>query len=295
VEIVNTAGSVVVTGWDRDEIRITGTLGAGTEELAVEGGRERTRIRVVLPRNGRNVKGSDLEIRVPAGKDVTVRTVSADVGIRGIEGAAAAQTTSGDVEIEGRPREVRASSTSGDVEVEVPATGRVRVSSTSGDVRVGGSVRENVSAESVSGDVVVRAATPEVRAKAVSGDLLLSGVDGRVSASTVSGDAEIRDSRIQYGSFETVSGNLRLQGELVRGAALDLQSHSGDVELILPADLSSEVEAKTFSGEILSDFGGEVRRTSRYTPGRELRLTAGRGGGLISVQTFSGTVKLLRR
>lgn len=295
VEIVNTSGSVTVTGWNRSEIRVTGTLGEGTERLELDRGRERTAIRVVLPRNARNVQGSDLEIHVPAGKSVRVRTVSADVAIDDVQGRLAANSTSGDIQIAGRPVEVVAGSTSGDVTVRADGSQRVQASSTSGDVEISGSVRESVSVESVSGDVVVTATTPEVRAKAVSGDVRLQGVSGRISASTVSGDALVRDSRIQYGSFETVSGKLRYEGDLVRGAALDVQSHSGSVELVLPAGLSAEIEASTFSGDIVNEFGGTVRRKSRYAPGQELRFTAGQGGGLITAQTFSGTLKLLRR
>ena len=36
VEIYNTSGSIEVTGWDRDEIEIKGTLGDSVEELVVE-------------------------------------------------------------------------------------------------------------------------------------------------------------------------------------------------------------------------------------------------------------------
>lgn len=295
VEIVNTAGSVVVTGWDRDEIRVTGTLGQGTERLAVDDSGDRTVLRVVIPRNARNVRGSDLEVRIPVGKNLTVRTVSADVGVDGVAGTVSTRTTSGDVEIAGRPRSVSVASTSGDVDVRTGGSARVEASSTSGDVTVDGEVREAVSVETVSGDVEVAATVPEVRAKTVSGDLLLRGVAGRVSAASVSGDAEILDARVQYGSFETVSGNLRYEGELIRGGAFNVKSHSGDVELLLPAGTDAEFEGRTFSGEIVSELGGTVERTSRYTPNKEIRFTAGRGGGVVSVQTFSGTMKLLRR
>lgn len=293
IEVVNVAGTVRVTGWNRNEVRVTGRLGQGTERLQIDQGRGV--IRVVIPRNARNVRGSDLEVRIPEGRGLTVRTVSADIGVQGVNGTVAARSTSGDVEISGSPREVVAASTSGDVDVRATTTSRVQISSTSGDLSVDGTVNESVSVESVSGDVEVTARTPEVRARAVSGDITLRGVTGRVSAGTVSGNAEILDSRIQYGSFETVSGNLRYQGELLRGVAFDIKSHSGDVELVLPARVDAELEAKTFSGDIRSDFGGDVRRTSRYTPNKELRVTTGSGGGLVTVQTFSGTVKFIRR
>lgn len=295
VEIHNLAGSVRVVGWNRNEIRIAGTLGRGAERLEVTPNGSTTGIRVILPRQGRNVQGSDLEVRVPAGKEVVVRTTSAEIEVSDVAGSVSAHTTSGEVRVTGRPSGVTAVSTSGDVEVEVSSSGQVRARSTSGDVRVEGTVRGSVDVESTSGDVDVSASTPEVRAQSVSGDVSLRGASGRVSASTVSGDTEIANSRIQYGSFETVSGRLRFQGELQRGGAFSLQSHSGDVELLLPSNAGAEFEVKTFSGDIDTEFPVQAQRTSRYGPGRELRFSTGGGGALVTVKTFSGNVKLLRR
>lgn len=296
VEVFNLSGSVRVIGWDRPEIRITGTLGEGAERLAVSGDRERTEIRVVLPRGRRrNVEGSDVEIRLPEGKTLAVRTTSADIEVTGVNGALTLASTSGDVAVSGSPAELTAGSTSGDVVFTGGTTARVRASSTSGDVAVSGTARESVNAESISGDVRISASTPEVRATAVSGDLLLRGVSGRVSASTVSGEAEILDSRIQYGSFETVSGGFLFDGELLRGAAFNIQTHSGEIEMRLPAGVSAAFEIQTFSGDIDNEFGPQAQRTSRHTPSRELSFTAGGGDGLVTIRSFSGGVQLLRR
>jgi DUF4097 and DUF4098 domain-containing protein YvlB len=160
---------------------------------------------------------------------------------------------------------------------------------------VRGTVRESVNAESVSGDLDVSAATPEVRAHAVSGNVALRGVSGRVSAGTVSGDTEILESRIQYGAFETVSGAFLFEGELQRGVGFNIQSHSGDVELRLPGGVGADFEVTTFSGDILNDFGPDGSRTAGRGPGRELRFTAGAGGGTVAIKSFSGNVRLLRR
>ncbi|CAN5647808.1 MAG: DUF4097 family beta strand repeat protein [Gemmatimonadetes bacterium] len=295
VEITNMSGSVRVVAWDRDQIQIQGELGRGAERLDVTGDRSRTVIRVVLPHNARNVRGTELVIRVPVAKDVTIRTTSADIRVDNVNGMVDGQSTSGDVQVSGSPASVEARSTSGDLQAILLATARVRASSTSGDVVVRGNVRESVNVESVSGDVEVSGSTPEVRAKTVSGDLSLRGVTGRVSASTVSGDAIVRESRIQFGSFETVSGSFRFDGELPRGAAFNIQSHSGDVELRLPANVAADFDVTTFSGSVQNQLGPDAERTSRYAPGMALRFTAGGGGGLISLRTFSGNVRLLRR
>lgn len=295
VQISNVSGRVTVHGWDRNEIRVTGALGRGTERLELDRGRQRSEIRVVIPRNARNVRGSDLHIRVPVGKQVTVSTVSADIEIGGVRGAVNARSTSGEVEIDGRPAAVRATSTSGDVTVNVSTDGRVVASTTSGDVTIAGSVGDGVSAESVSGDVVVTARTQEVRAKSVSGDVGLEGVRGRASGSTVSGDVRVVGGQLQYASLESVSGDLLYEGDLSSGAAFDLESHSGDITLVLPRGVGADFDVRTFSGSIQSQFGGEVRRTSQYGPGRELRISNGGSGGILRIQTFSGTVKLQRR
>jgi len=66
------------------------------------------------------------------------------------------------------------------------------------------------------------------------------------------------------------------------------------VVLTLPDSTSASFEISTFSGNIHSDFGGSVERTSRYTPGKRSEFSTG-DGGRVSVETFSGNVELKKR
>ena len=102
VEIDNLAGSVSVTGWDRDEVEITGTLGKGTERLDVQEKGDRVIIEVVLP-SGRNIRveGTELNIRVPRGSEVEVSTVSASIDVSDVDGALELDTVSGAVGVQG--------------------------------------------------------------------------------------------------------------------------------------------------------------------------------------------------
>ena len=293
VEVVNIAGSVRVTGWDRNEIRIVGELGRGTERLAVEGGGDRTVIRVVVPQNARNVDGTELEIRVPNRKDVAVRTTSAEIGVEGVTGSVSATSTSGDVTVSGSPRQVTATSTSGEVRLDVN-TRLVRAGTTSGDVTVSGRVQEGVAVSSTSGDVVVEATAAEVASETVSGSFSLSGATRRVSATTVSGSVAMESARVQFLSFESVSGELAFSGELLPGAAVNIESHSGDVLMELPRNVAVDFKLNTFSGDIENEFGQQARRTDRYAPGRELSFSTGRSG-VVAIRTFSGTIRLERR
>lgn len=293
VEVSNVTGSIRVVAWDRGEVRVTGELGRGTERLDVTSAGDRVTIEVIIPRNARNVGSTDLEVRVPARKNVTARGVSADVTVQGVTGQVNAMSTSGDVRVSGNPALARVGSTSGDVELEV-STARIEANNTSGDIRVRGTARESIAAESVSGNVQVAAPAPEMMAKSVSGDLTVTGATRRLSASTVSGAIQVRGARLQYGALESVSGNIAYAGALEADAGVSVQSHSGSITLQLPGSVGARFQVTTFSGGISNAFGPEAQRVSRYGPGEELRFTTGDGGALITVKTFSGSVRLVR-
>ena len=98
VEISNTAGSVLVTGWDRNEVEVTGELGKGTERLEFTKSDKITRIKVVLPNRSSNVDDTDLVVKVPAGSQVSINTVSADIGVQAVRGTQRLQSVSGDLQ-----------------------------------------------------------------------------------------------------------------------------------------------------------------------------------------------------
>ena len=298
VQIMNMSGEVRVIGWDRPEIRISGRAGSAVQRIAVEGGQTNTRIRVVIPEAPRDACRSDgcsadLEIRLPVAKNVRVETTSADIEIQEMRGTASAESISGNIRVTGSPREIESSSVSGALDLQA-TTGSIRVSTTSGNVRVMGTVSGEVAAESVSGNLDLQAGTNELVANTMSGAVNVSGLTRRASVATVSGELNVRGSRLQYVSAESVSGRIRFDGDLVSGAAVRLGSHSGNIELALPSDVSADFRVNTFSGGITNEFGTQAVASSRYVPSKELRFTTG-NGGVIEVETFSGSVRLRRR
>ena len=292
VEIHNLAGSVRVVGWSRNEVHVTGTLGREAERVTVQNEGNRLVVRVVTPsrRTRSQGPGTRIEVRLPARKRINVNTTSAEVDVREIEGEVEAHSVSGTVTVGGRPRAVTAQSRSGEVRVDA-RTGSVRAESVSGTVSVAGTVGGRVEAQSVSGEVVVTAASEGVDAESVSGSVRVSGVAGRVDAQTVSGDIAVSGERLS-GAFQSVTGTIRLRGGLARGGDLDLETHSGDVDLQLSRGASATLEMTTFSGGLDNDFAGaRITRASR----REYRVVLGGGDARVSVTTFSGSLKLSSR
>ncbi|TNF79923.1 MAG: hypothetical protein EP301_13630, partial [Gammaproteobacteria bacterium] len=116
VEVINISGTVEVTGWENDEVTVTGTLGRGVERLDFVVDGDRTRIEVIYPENVRS-EGSDLIIRVPAGSSLDVRTVSASIKAAGVTGQQWLNSVSGDVSSEIFGSDLEAETVSGSLDV----------------------------------------------------------------------------------------------------------------------------------------------------------------------------------
>jgi len=219
VKIENISGSVRVNGWDRDEVRVRGRLGAGVERLDIESTTRRTDIRVVVPRHGRNVGSSELEIDVPARSLVDVQIVSANVGVEGLAGEIRVEAVSGDVEVKGSTHDLDLQSVSGDVEAQLDGTlDRAELETVSGDIRLTATpaARAKVRAESVSGDVEIRlpgGVAADVEVSTFSGEIRNGLSDDRVERQGYGPGAELR--------FSVGGGGTRIV----------VSSFSGDVTL----------------------------------------------------------------
>jgi hypothetical protein len=256
VEVSNTSGAVLVRGWDRPEVHVTGRLGEGTDELRFERRGDRVVVEVRLPRRGgRDVEPTNLEVSVPRASTVEIDTVDAEITVLALEGRLRAHSVSGDLQVETAGRELELESVSGDVRLEgAGQDARLRLSSVSGDVR----------AEGVSG---------EVEAESVSGDLVLAlGTVRRLEVNSTSGRLELRTA-------------------LEPDARLDLESVSGDVEVTVDGATDGHYELRSFAGDIEACFGPEPER-QRYGPGRRLDFTQGDGGPLVRIQTMSGEIEV---
>jgi len=254
VEISNISGTVEIIGWSGDGVSITGRLEDGVEELAISSGDNRLSIEVELERRTRNNGSAYLTIKVPTTASVDVETVSADISVDGVLGEVQLESVSGRVEVTGETRSVEASSVSGDV----------IATSTSGSSEL----------ESVSGDIIVRRAT------------------GRLETDVVSGNIEIESGDLDSFDAETVSGSIFCGASPTERGRFTIETMSGTVELVVSPAINADFYIETYSGSIKNDIGPAPRRTDEYAPGRELRFSNGSGGARISIESFSGSVKL---
>lgn len=262
VNVSIVSGSIEVEGWDRNEVRVTGTYEEDVEEFIFErDGREIT-IKVKSPDGGwgRKYISAYLVIRVPRGNSLDIGTVSSDIEVEGVRGEQELQSVSGNVITEGFDAEVEAGTVSGDVEVR----------------------RAN-------GD-----ALGQWRLSSVSGDIIVEGLAGELQAEVVSGDIDISGGNFSRVHAETVSGDMTFAGGLPGDGRLDMESVNGNIDIEFTGDVSARFDIETFNGRIRNCFGPKPERTSKYAPGLELSFTEGTGEGRVAVSTLNGNINICK-
>jgi len=258
VSVQNTAGSVDIRGWSRNEIEVRGDLGRDVEELVFERNGREIRIEVRASRGNNRRIGSDLEIRVPASSTVNVSGVSTDIDIADVSGDLRLNAVSGDIDVRGFASDIEVGTVSGDIQAE------------------GGGQ------------------TADARFNTVSGDVDVQNVSGNISMESVSGDLLIADGAFERVALNTTSGDVVYQAGLAGNGRFDIDTINGDLDIRFSGDISARFDIETFNGEIQNCFGPEPVRTSRYTPGRELKFTEGGGSSRVTIRTLNGDLRLCK-
>ena len=152
-------------------------------------------------------------------------------------------------------------------------------------------ISARTSVKSVSGRVTLDGVTGAVEADTLSGDVDAQGVDGQVGFKSVSGDLTLAGGAVGRLDAKTVSGRVTADIGLRHGASVRVATLSGDVTIRLPASASTDVELRSTTGRVQSDFGG--LRAARAPGASSLTGAIGSGAGQISVTSMSGQITLL--
>ena len=264
IDVSNIKGAVTVSGWDRNEVAVSGSLGDGAKTLAIDGSADHLVIKVEPPdKQGWFSWGADsrmgdtvLDLKVPKGAEMKIEVVSADVALTGVGGRL------------------------------------LDVNSVSGKVRLDSDAKE-VEIDSVSGNIDLTGKAERGHLETVSGNIRARGLGGTLKFETVSGDVDAENGDYRELSAGTVSGDINLRGKPTKDARIDVETMSGDVHLYVPSDVSAHLRATTFSGSIRSDFG--TVKDEDHGPGSSLDATTGDGDSRVNLQTFSGDIEVRRQ
>ncbi len=277
VSVQNISGDITVTAGAGDEMSIEAVKRTRGDQsqlatVHIDVDERSGRVDVRTTHTARNDRVSvDYTIVVPASASVDVKSVSGNLKVSGPHGIVRAETVSGNV-----------------VTIDTPQL-------------------EN--AKSVSGDVSLTsvAADGDLAAASVSGNITAKGVKARgLDLGSVSGDVNVADVSCERLSVKSISGNVEYAGGIAKGGRYEINSHSGDVRLVLANPAGFELNASSFSGTIRSELpmtiGGDADDRGRDRSRRRdtlsnhaMHATFGDGSATVTVRTFSGNVVIAKR
>jgi len=255
VRIANLVGSVKVTGWKRDSVAVRGVLGKGNH-IFMGGARNGMKL-FIEGADERNPAPSDIEVMVPSGAKVWVKTATASIDVSGMTGSLDLYVVGGSITVKGNPADVNA--------------------------------------EAIDGSIRIVGDPAWVRAKSASGDVSLDGSTPDLSVSTVSGKIDVDGTRFEKAKFESVTGSIRFAGSFTRGGQVNFDSHSGSIEIGVPAGTPGDFDVTSIAGTITNKLTGSRPVPGRYGRGAELTAESGGGGTHVVVRSFKGPVVLLRK
>lgn len=249
VRVWNLLGSVRVVGWAHDSVALTARTRGAARVLF---GGSAQGVKVGIEERGGAPAPAEVELRVPYGARVWVKTSTATIATAGLTREVELYSVSGAVRVTGRP-----------------ATLRV---------------------ESLAGTVAVRDGAAWVRARTGSGTLDVRGAVGDAELSTVGGALRLTGDVGQRARVESVTGTVRVTGAVARGAQLEIDTNGGDVTLD-PGGGDVALDLHTLNGRITSARPA-VRRAVHARGAGQAAVTAGASpeAGRIEVRSFRGAI-----
>lgn len=263
--VENANGTVEISTWEKNEVEVTGTKYASSQdrlnEIKIETHNDSgsVSLRTVMPQSswmrGGNM-GARYAIRVP--RQITLdRITSSNGGIRvdDVEGRSTLRTSNGAIRIGRLKGELEAQTSNGTIELQ---------------------------------DVQARA-TLRTSNGAIRGDIRKGSVEAATTNGSIHLDLKEMDASRTL-RFETSNGSI----EVGLDAARDIRAHTSNssITMHLPTSVNARVKAHTSNSSIQSDFDVSVRGGG--TIGKhDLEGTIGSGGPLIDLSTSNGGIKIL--
>ncbi|HTL11071.1 MAG TPA: DUF4097 family beta strand repeat-containing protein, partial [Bdellovibrionota bacterium] len=276
LRIINRRGAIRVRGWTLDKVRVRAVslVDAGSQAdadrlLSTAGFdyRERSgRIELeaqyglgldmrerLQERRDPRVR-MDLEIMAPSGVSLEVWSVEGAVTIDAWRAPVSIRDTNGQVTLHGVNGRM-ISVTCADCGVTGDSIrGELRVSGGAGAVRLKDVSGPELYVKTTSGEIEVRAAKAKTWLVSDTGHITGSELTGQVEFETRKGNVDVVKVNGQL-TGRTTTGHMRL--EVQRWDPVDrafLESEKGNIELTLPANLSTELEVRSGEGDARVEF-----------------------------------------
>ena len=184
-----------------------------------------------------------------------------------------------------------------DYELVIPADATLNLHSSTGPLSV----------ERLHGDLTLEGADAvvnirnvengHVHVRTMRGAITLTEVrNGHVELASISGDVHLKSVTGPLVQVNTTSGKIFYDGDFGSAGDYRFATHSGDIEALVPVDVSAGFRAHSVLGRVQHDFPLQ-KKHSRFSEevGRSFVGTSGEAASEVVLRSFSGKIRLKQR
>lgn len=167
--------------------------------------------------------------------------------------------------------------------------GAINAQTVEGDVEVDGG-NGVLSLQSVDGSVTLSHAKGKITLGSVNSDVIVDDASGQIAVETVNGEIKLRGMDSDDVDANSVNGDLTYDGPIRSGGRYHFVTHNGDVTVSVQEGADATVSVSTYQG----DFEAAFPVTTRGTLNKRFTFTLGSGTAKIELESFQGTIRLVR-
>jgi len=275
--IENQRGDVQITGWDKNEFKVSGELDDKAQGFELKTTGAKTEFIVKMPSNlgwGNNGNGSNLTVFMPKSSSLEFAGVNVSVVAKTLKNGAEVDVVNGEITVD-------------------DITGNIKLTTVNGDVNAE-NLNGNIQFETVNGEINDRESSGELRFSAVNGDIKSTSSANDVRLENVNGDIDFTLSAIKNLRINTVNGEAEVHiKELLKGGNVRFESVSGDADFYFPQSISAKFEIKAHAnGKIINKVTSDKVSKAKYGPSSDLEFSANGGNANVEMDTISGRIAL---
>jgi DUF4097 and DUF4098 domain-containing protein YvlB len=185
-----------------------------------------------------------------------------------------------------------------DYDLQVPRDASITLRTITGPVKV-----QNAGADlTIEGDTskveIVDITNGHLKVRTVSGPIVLTNIrNSYLDVNSVSGPVTLDKVSGKMVAVNTTASAIQYSGDCGAGGEYSFSSHSGNIEVSLPAAASVDITARSVSGKVQNDFplGPQAHPTFAAADGRSFGGTANSGASSVRLRTFSGTIRVKKQ
>jgi DUF4097 and DUF4098 domain-containing protein YvlB len=185
-----------------------------------------------------------------------------------------------------------------DYDITVPSGISVNVSTTSAPITAEG-LSGDIGLSSETGQITIsNALKSHVRVRSMAAPVTLKDVTlSRIDIQSAGGAVQMNNVTGQRVSVGTTSGNIEYRGDCSGGGDYIFTTHSGAIDMTLPATASVDLSARSTTGAVENAFPLEERHHNSFVPqpGRSFAGTSNSGSSSVELQSFSGKIRVKKQ